>query len=157
MRKKSSSFLQCEKKPGDVWKLEYVHRYPNLVLKVSLVPSFSRLAHADRHLTWLWPDLSPRVASAPPFSHAMLVTLQTAACRAVFTPLLVLIEITAASEAASYSCQPRVVTMLLARPDCSPTIRCSNCRRGSLYCLLLYIMPPLMLINGPIIHTNYAN
>ena len=77
MRKRVLVYLQSEKKPGDV----YVHRCTrvpgtqNCVVKVSLVPSFLRLAHADRNLSWPRPDLSPRVASARPFTHAMLVTL----------------------------------------------------------------------------------
>ena len=36
--------------------------------------------------------------------------------------------------------------MRLARPDLSPTLRCSHCRTGSLFCLLPYITPLLMLI-----------
>jgi len=46
-----------------------------VLVKVSLVPSILRLAHADRNLSWPRSDLSPRVASARPFTHAMLVTL----------------------------------------------------------------------------------
>ena len=32
--------------------------------------------------------------------------------------------------------------MRLARPDLSPTLRCSDCRTGSLFCLLPYINAP---------------